>query len=98
MQHAASEARRAKQQPAKSCSQTRPEKGEGREGGGGTGNGGYTAEFQARLADVRLDKQPEWSQWSRHKQWRSQRGFTEQWLREDPPGGLPLAGCSVNTN
>lgn len=72
MQHAASEARpqaaASKKLFPDKARKERDEKGER----------GYTAEFQARLADVRLVKQPEWSQWSRQRQWRSQRGFTEQ--------------------
>lgn len=75
MQHAASEAR----PQAAASKKLFPDKArEGWNEKGERGNGGYTAEFQARLADVRLDKQPEWSQWSRQRQWRSQRGFAEQ--------------------
>lgn len=74
MQHAASEAR----PQAAASKKLFPDKArEGKEEKGRR-TGGCTAKFQARLADVRLDKQPEWSQWSRQRQWRSQRGFTEQ--------------------
>lgn len=97
MQHAASEARPKAETSKKLFPDKAREKR--RRGGGGRGTGGYTAEFQARLADVRLEIQPEWSQWSRQRQRRRQGGgFTEQLLSEDPPAGLPLAGCSVNTN